>query len=367
MKKNIIIYIAIIGFLVIGLAAAGIVAILALRGATNPLQNKNEINPTYASFPTENQEQVFTTPIILNPTATEKPLAADPSGTPVDQASEEIATPTVTSVSTSTSFCGFTGQMNLLIIGQDEGLGMPPYGADAIRIIKLDFDQNKASIFAFQRDIRLSTPNLQTTYGISEAHLGSIYDIIMKREGARSDAKQLATNAIAQVLVDNFGIAPDFYVNLNQYVVPSVIDQVGGIDIVVPNDFTTDTHSFVTGAQHLDGAAAWDYLSYPASDQNEWDRLARQDLVFTALRGKLIDPSIFGNLLNLYATVSNSVFTDLNPEQIGGLICEMEQIPPENVAFSTFPQSMITTYTDSSMILNDMSAAINLVQNSFTW
>jgi anionic cell wall polymer biosynthesis LytR-Cps2A-Psr (LCP) family protein len=367
MKKNIIIYIAIIGFLVIGLAAAGIVAILALRGVTNPLQNKNEVNPTYASFPTEIQQEITTVPEALSPiyTPTEKPTQVVPTSTSAIQAPQEVVV--VATAVPDNNVCGMTGQMNILVIGQDDRQGLLPYGADAIRMVKIDFNQHKAAVFALERDLLLPTTNLQSSYGISEAHLGSVYDIVSQKVAAQSDAKLIATNAMAQVIYDNFGLVPDYYVNLNKFVVPNIIDQIGGLDLLIPANFSTPLYTFVPGQQHLDGPAVWEYLAYPSSTQDEWSRFSRQELVFAALRIKLLNPDIFPNLLSLYNTIANSVLTDLSIEQISGLICEMEQIPPENVAFNTFPQSMITTYTDSSMVLKDMPAAVELVNNAFDW
>jgi anionic cell wall polymer biosynthesis LytR-Cps2A-Psr (LCP) family protein len=368
MKKNVIIYAAIIGFLLIGLAAAAVVAILAIRGATNPAAEKNETNPTVISFPTESS--LFAPPVSTNPGADNHEITS----TPTEEKPAESTTTSETEIPEATSTaeilvgqCGMEGQLVLLVIGQDEGMGLPPYGADAIRMMKIDFDQKKASIFAFQRDLLLNTPNLETVYGIPSSHLGDVYDIVMKREGTNPNAKTLASSAVAQVIYDNFNLVPDYYINLNETAIENGVNEIGGIEVNVPAEFSTTNYHFLPGDQHLDGQATWEYISDPGQVRNEWERFSRQDNIFAALRNKLLDPSIFPNVLNIYQDVSPWISTDLSTEQISSLICTLQEIPIEQIALTTFPETMITSYSDHSLALRDPAAAQQLVQSTFSW
>lgn len=354
MNKNLVTYIVIIVLLLIGLAAVITVGTLAFLGASNVAHEKTGVGSTPIAQVSAT-ESFISTPYTIEKTSENTPVIPKLDLTPSLEPSFTTTEPV------STTGCNLSGQMIVLIIGQDEGQGEPPYGADAIRLIRVNFDNQSASTFAFPRDLYLPSPHLEESYGITKAHLGSVYDIVMKREGARSDAKLMATTALAQAIYDNFAIIPDHYVNLNQNSVISILDLVGGIDVDIPVNFGTPNYSFNTGPQHLDSAQAWDYLSQPSADWNEWDRFLRQDLVFTALRSRLLEPENYGNLINIYSQISANVMTDLSPEQIAGLICILNSIPLEQIKLNTFPSSMIIQYEDHSMEFVDSNAAKDLV------
>jgi len=360
MKKNLIIYIAIIGFLLVGLAAATIIAILALRGATNPTFERNEANPTFVSFPTENPEILTSQPteteeVEQEPVVTEE-LTEEPALTETNEIAEEPAL--------SEESCGLSGQLLLLLIGQDEGIGSLPYGADAVRLVKYDFEQKRILIFALQRDLLLETSYLNSKYGISSAHLGDVYDIVMKREGTVSNVKELATNAVLQTIADSFGFVADYYVNVNEAAIAHIVDSINGIDVNIPDTFNSTNYQFQAGIQHLNGTSSWEYSTDMGQPYNEWNRLSRQDSVYRALRTKMLDPVIYPIVLDVILGTRPSLFTNLSDEQISGLICSMHEIGDDQISLMTYPGSMITIYEDQSMILKDPQSARQFLEDS---
>ncbi|MCJ7623815.1 MAG: LCP family protein [Anaerolineaceae bacterium] len=366
MSKNVIIYGAIIGILLIGLVAAAVVAVMAFRGASEITTTTFLTEtPEEASFPTE-EEHSTSTPIVEDtPVPTVSPT---PIPTATETASEEmVATATDTVSSAAGEKCGMSGDMFILFIGQDGAQGLPPYGADAIRMAKIDFDTNKAAVFAFQRDLKLPTPNLLSSYGISEYYLGSTYHAVIQRVANQPDPHTLATSAVAQILYDNFGILADHYVTLDENFVAKFIDEIGGIDVAVPEKFVTPIYTFNPGSQHFNGNQTWEYITYEENRQAEAKRLNRQEIVFDGLREKILSPSILSNVVDIYNVVSSSVVTDFSVEQILSLACVFENLPNDQVTFTTFPDNMITQHADSSMTLNDIVAAKQLVEDTFDW
>jgi LCP family protein required for cell wall assembly len=366
MSRNVIIYSVIIGILLIGLIATAVVAVMAIRGASEGTTTTSSTDtPTEVSFPSEDV-QSESTPIVMD---TPVPLVSPTSPpTAVATVSEELVpTATDTVSSAAGEVCGMSGEMFIIFIGQDGALGLPPYGADAIRMAKIDFDMNRAVVFAFPRDLKLPTPNLQSSYGISEYYLGSTYHAVYQRVAGQPNPHTTSTSAVAQIIYDNFGVLPDHYVTLDENFVAKFIDEIGGIDVDVPVKFVTPSYTFNPGSQQFNGMQTWEYITYEENRLDEGARLSRQDIVFEALWEKILSPSILSNVLDIYSVVSSSVVTDFSVEQILSLTCVFENMPKDQVTFTTFPDSMITQHGDSSMTINDMTAAKSLVQDTFDW
>ena len=366
MKKNVIIYGAIIGFLLIGLIAASIVAVLAIRGAsTITTTSVDGTSETTDTTPTAGEDEiVLTTPIIINtpiPMETSTPVEVQKEmETPVV---EEQAEPTAKPISGS---CGLTGQKYILLIGQDNNEGLPPYGAEAVRILKVDFDSYKAVSFALQRDLYLDTPHLNTDYGIKNSPLGTVYHYAYQRVGNQSNAHSIATNAIAQVIYDNFDIIADHYITIDQDLISNVIDLIGGIEVDIPEALTTESHSFSAGSQTLNGKQAAAYLGYKASVSDEWNRIKRQDLILNALSEKLMSAEILPQLESIYEEVSGSVITDFSLEDIMAFICVFKEFPIDETQYYTFTEDMLTVNGDQLRI-NNLDTAKEYVKSQFDW
>lgn len=290
--------------------------------------------------------------VALAPTSTGAPAAT--------------AAPAVNASSAKT--CGLSGTMTVLMIGRDEHFWNPPYGADAIRMIKVDFSNKKVDVFAFQRDLKLDTPSLVKKYNVTNYQIGPAYVLVREKEGKETPgADKKATEAIAQVLYDNFSIVPDHYITLEESVLGDVVDKVGGIKVNVPEAITFENVAFTKGEQVFTGPSAMLYsravTTSPSED--EWNRFDRQALVFKALGEKLLDPANYTKLPDLYKDLNKSLVTDLSPEQITGLICMAKDIPMENVTMATIAKDQLNIMTDSSMFIKDMDAIREILWKIF--
>ena len=155
--------------------------------------------------------------------------------------------------------------MTVLMIGRDEHFWTPPYGADAIRMIKVDFGQKTVKIFAFERDLKLPTPSLDKKYNMSVYKLGPAYVLVREKEGQKTPGADIkATNEVAQILYDNFSIAPDHYITLEEGVLAEIVDISGGITVTVPNaiKYPGLPLYLTAGTQSFDGRTAMLYSRY---------------------------------------------------------------------------------------------------------
>lgn len=271
------------------------------------------------------------------------------------EAGQPTAPPTVVPAQKST--CGASGSQIVLVIGRDQTFWEPPYGADAIRVVKVDYTNNKVTVFAFPRDLLVKTPSLEATYKITEYRLGELYILVRNAEGnVTPEADEKASAALAQTIYDNFGLAVDQYITVEEGVLPQVIDTVGGIEITVPAAISGNGLKINAGKQVFDGKTAMLYSRYlkdGLASQDEWGRLDRQALVLKGLATKLFQPKSLFVATDLFDQAKQTIVTDLSVEQIAALACLGKDMSMDNVTSETIERAQVNILADETMVIKD--------------
>ncbi len=145
------------------------------------------------------------------------------------------AQPAAAQSQTQQPVCGQTGSMMILFIGSDTSFGEPPFGADSVRLIKADFDAQKVVTVAFPRDLIVDASALEDPARLKE-HLGLIfhYAYLASSGEDRIEKNADAASVLAQVMVDNFEVVPEYYLALEMDYVAPVVDKLGGVELTVP-------------------------------------------------------------------------------------------------------------------------------------
>lgn len=298
-----------------------------------------------------------------------EPMALTVStSTPAPQQPATTVPPTATTAPQLT--CGQTGAMTILMVGHDDNYWVYPAGADSVRLVKVDFDQKKVTLFAFPRDLLVNTPSLTAKYNVSTSKLGTVYATVRKAEGSAPDADLKAVTAIAQTIYDNFGLVSDHYLTPNEAVLVQVIDTLGGVEVNVAKDFKTPPGaqpalSLKSGTYRMDGNTAMVYMRVLTSTPDEWDRLSRQNAVLQGLFQKMEDPSVVTKIPALYSQFKAALTTDLSLDQITSLTCLAKLVSEEDIHIDTFKTDTVRIENGSTIVLNDPTAAKEMLQSLF--
>ncbi len=357
MVQKTTIYIAVIAVLSVCLLAA--VGVLFIQASDTPLNIASLLNPTDADATAAGAPTAAVTFQVLDPvpSVTQNPAAALPQSTETpDPAAVETAAHSVQT-------CGMSGSLTLLTIGRDAFHWESPYGADAIRLIRVDFSRRQAVVFAFPRDLVVETARLKEPYGIASSRLGKVYLAVLDHEKGTSLTDEIAATTIAQVLYDDFGIQADYYLTLKEDLIGKLVNQFGGIDLDVPVLYTLGGFVIPAGPQHMDGMTAQLYIRRLESTEEEWGRFTRQNLVFEALRNKLNQSGVLDQVPTLYDQFQDLVVTDLSPSQIVTLSCVAGQIPPEDITFETIRRDLVTVNDNGAIRINDTDQVQQLLHN----
>ena len=270
-------------------------------------------------------------------------------------ASENVPEPTVvptdTPIPTATPepLCGGPATMTVLALGIDSGGDNNYlYGlADVIKVVRVDFVTPKVTIISLPRDLWVQIPGIEE-YGVTEGKLNQSYFYGTRGMGYY-DGPGGAPGLMARTLQENFGLTVDHYGTVNMVTFKRMVDAVGGIDVYLPTDVdgrpvddkTEDMGYFYAGVNHFTGDAALRFSRVRKTD-SIFARMDRQTMVICALKDKLLQPSVIGDIPELIASFQGSVVTDLSPAQMSQMACLLPKLSDENIIFGGIPQEELT-------------------------
>jgi LCP family protein required for cell wall assembly len=137
----------------------------------------------------------------------------------------------------------------------------------------------------------------------------------------------------------NFGIPINYYVILNWANFIQVVDDLGGIDVTIPEYSYDPAYStcqfcndyfpveFLPGTEHMNGLRALEYARIRHSD-SDFKRIERQQIVVRAIiaKGKTLNLLDIGKMKNLYSTYRASIQTNIPDTQVPGLALLTQQV-----------------------------------------
>lgn len=275
---------------------------------------------------------------------------------PVPQATLIPSTPTSIPANLP-AVCGAKGSMTFLSIWYDNNNLYPPYGADAIRLVKINFSEKKINIVAIPRTLWLSTPSLINTYNVSGIQLNSLYQIIKDSFITENEGVIKATNAVAQTVFDNFGVISDHFITMDSDTLTRLVDTLGGIEVNVTEAVTLNGTSFQQGSQVFDSSRTLIYLQGTSQSDNEWSRIMRQNSVYAGLHKRVANPAVLSKVPTLYEQYKGILQTDMTVEQMTSVICMLKEVSPDQAKNAEFWQSVTNTQSDETIQIPDLGKA----------
>lgn len=248
--------------------------------------------------------------------------------------------------------CGQTGSMTLLIIGSDTLGSSKPNGADAIRIVKADFDEQTIKIITFPRDLIVQTASVNSAAQMEQKLGLTYYEAFSAAPGSSVEKNAIGASVVAQLLLNNFDLRSEHYLTLQMDQFAAMVDTVGGVEINFPEAITTEHNiTFNAGVQTLNGAMATEYVRF-LNPGGEDARTARQNAFLKALQEKMISLEILPQIPNLMSQLQYAVITDLSVDQLVNLTCLAVTMPKANVTFGAIsaPDLMVNNVPNIAKI-----------------
>jgi LCP family protein required for cell wall assembly len=239
---------------------------------------------------------------------------------------------------------------NILVLGldlrRDEDPDIPAR-TDTVFVMTIDHCAKTAGILSIPRDLAVDIPvTLGGEDGYHTDRINTAYVYGERQE--KGDGPKYAVEAIEY----NFDIDVDNYVVLNFNNFIEIVDEIGGIDVEVPEYVWDPAYSdcnscgayyveFEAGPQHMDGETALTYARLRHSD-NDFKRIERQQLVMRSIARKASDAGVLleSNPANLYEAYKDSVKTDISNLKAGGLAVIGRDIGVDNILFESLADAV---------------------------
>lgn len=210
-------------------------------------------------------------------------------------------------------------RINILLLGMG-GKGHPgPYLTDTMILVSIKPSQNKISMMSIPRDLSVPIPG----YGWRRINEANSFGEVKNAEGA-----EFASEVVTKI----FNQPIHYYVRVDFSGFEKLIDELGGININVDNDFvdtqfpTEDlgyqTVAFKQGEQKMDGQTALNYARSRHGNNGEssdFARSKRQQKVLASIKDKALSFTTFMSfrkitaLFNMY---KENISTNLQPWEL---------------------------------------------------
>jgi LCP family protein required for cell wall assembly len=196
-------------------------------------------------------------------------------------------------------------------------------------LVTIDPVARTAGMLSIPRDLWVEIPGFEHNRINTAYFLGESYNLPGGGPG-------LAMDTVENVL----GVPVDYYAVIYFHVFEDMIDQIGGIDVLVQEDIKISPIGrpsliLTAKAQHLDGARALAYARARKTEGGDFDRAQRQQQVALAVRDRILGvdmlPSLVARAPKLYDIASSGLRTNLTFDQMLRLALLALELPPENI------------------------------------
>jgi len=230
--------------------------------------------------------------------------------------------------------CDQTGTMTILFLGSAYSTGNPPDGAEAIYVVKADFDKAVVNLSTLSRDLPVDAKILEDP-SITSAPLVEVFNAAYRKaSGSNTEKRAYASKVLNEVVNSQLGIKTEHYLTLDWDQVTGMIDTIGGVEINIPSGFTSDRNvQFNAGVQKLNGTLAAEFVrTYKPGGESA--RYQRQKLFIQALQKQILNnKDLTSRLPTLLNQFRAAMVTDLTDDQLSSLVCLVGSLPQGSVVF----------------------------------
>lgn len=214
-------------------------------------------------------------------------------------------------------------RLDILVLGirgknDPDAAAAGAYLTDTIMVFSYDKLTNKTSVISIPRDLYIKIYN-------KHEKINAAYSEAL----AHNEGLDYVKTLVSQVS----GIYIDHAVVIDFSSFEKIIDELGGVDIVLDKPFTEKTQwgyefNLLTGSNHLNGKNAL-YYARSRYSTNDFDRARRQQQIIFALKSKLSKIKFFTDptkVFLIFNTIRNNTQTDIGLWDMKNLILLTDKI-----------------------------------------
>jgi LCP family protein required for cell wall assembly len=266
------------------------------------------------------------------------------------------------------------GRYNVLLLGGDSGADRTGTRPDSINLVSVNAHTGRSVMFGFARD----TENINFRPGSlmkrlmpggwncgDQCLLNGLYTWGSEhRAKFPATVKDPGVEATREAVEALSGVAIQYYVLIDLHGFQQLVNAVGGLTVDVKQRTpigggTSRVFGYIEpGVRHLDGYhALWYARSRHGS--NNYERMARQRCVMTAMLKQLNPQSVLLKFQELAAAGSSTIHTDLPQDQLGMFVDLVLKAKSQKLTSVNFVPPLINPWSyDPTVIRSRVSQAI---------
>ncbi len=266
---------------------------------------------------------------IFGPEPTPGPIAGGSPGTgPSPSADLGFETPAATLPPP-------TDRVTFLLTGVDSGHDRTHALTDTLLVVSVNRTTKQAVMLSIPRDVSRFP---MYSGGTFSGKINSLMTAALLDPGRYPDGP---VGTLTREIGYLIGVPVNYYAAINLEGFQTMVDLVGGVDIVNPKwitdpvyDWFNGTYGFTLspGPHHLDGQTALAYARsrYGAGD-NDFTRAARQQQLLVALRSKMGSATMLLKLPSILRVAAQNIRTNFPSDQIRGYLILAKQVDDPNI------------------------------------
>ncbi len=218
---------------------------------------------------------------------------------------------------------------HILLIGLDSRSNLHGQNTDVIIVLSINKDTKQVSMLSIPRDLWVYIP----THGWSRINVAHRMGYVLHYPGE-------GPGLLKDTILVNFGIPIDHWVRIDFTGFRRVVDELGGVDMVVPcrvnllyqppDSDEEEEMILEPGVHHMDGTTALRYVR-TRRNSSDFDRARRQQQFLRAMWDQTKSPDIIPRIPGLWAALSGSIETDLSLGDLLALAPTALEISPQRI------------------------------------
>jgi LCP family protein required for cell wall assembly len=268
-----------------------------------------------------------------------------------------------------------TERFTVLLLGGDAGPGRRGLRTDTIIVASINTLTGDAALFGLPRNMGGLTFSDGTPFpGLNRGLLNEVYTWGWRNPDRFSGTDPGAT-AVSDVASNLIGIPIDGFVLVEMVGFAEIVDVLGGVTVDVKGniiapvyDRVTGGHTMITipeGNQTFDGDMALAFVR-SRTGSNDYDRMARQRCMMTALGGQVEPLSLFTHLPAVLDTIEQSVTTDIPLSKIPYIVNLAPNISSDRMVVVGFDRGYRDGRTEKGLPKPDVAAIRAAVQEALS-
>lgn len=239
---------------------------------------------------------------------------------------------------------------------------------DTMLLLTIDPLTRTAGMLSIPRDLWVNIPG-----GYNYGRINTAYQLGALYQYPEGGGPGLAMATVEELL----GVPIDYYAQIDFDAFMRFVDEIGGIDVYVPQKTRIDplgdnnTRNIKKGDWHMNGKWALAYARSRYTEGGDFDRATRTQDVIMAIFKKVTSAEMFTTLMSkagtLYNDLSDGIHTNLTIDQGIRLAWLVSQIPEESIKRGVIgppDQVLLTTTPDGKdQILKPITEKIRLLRD----